>query len=88
MAKKSEAKLPERLEDALQELEVLVEKLESPELPLEDSIELFERGSKLSQLCYQKLQEAEKKVQVLIKKNPKPESDDDFELQDFEPNGD
>ena len=84
MAKKAEKKQPEGLEEALVELETVVEKLESPDVALEDSILLFERGSKLSQFCYQKLQEAEKKVQVLMKKNPNPSGAEDFEVQDFD----
>lgn len=84
MAKKADSKLPERLEDALQELELVVGKLESPEVALEESMDLFERGSKLSQICYTKLQEAEKKVQILIKKTPQVSSSDDFDIDDFE----
>lgn len=84
MGKKAESKLPERLEDALQELEVVVGKLESPEVALEESMDLFERGSKLSQICYTKLQEAEKKVQILIKKSPQVSSSDDFDVDEFE----
>lgn len=76
--------MPERLEDALQELELVVGKLESPEVALEESMDLFERGSKLSQICYTKLQEAEKKVQILIKKTPQVSSSDDFDVDDFE----
>lgn len=84
MAKKAKDELPERLEEALKELETVVERLESPELALEDSLELFERGSKLSQVCYDKLGEAEKKVKVLLKKVPNPDSPEDFETSDFD----
>jgi len=83
MAKKYEKKLPERLEDALSELEKIVAKLESPDLPLEESIQLFERGSALSELCYSKLQEAEKKVELLMKKAPQAKGREDFEAQKF-----
>lgn len=84
MAKKAENKLPEKLEDALAELEVVVQKLESPEIALEDSISLFERGSSLSELCYKKLAEAEKKVELLIKKSPQIKSKSDFETESFD----
>lgn len=72
-----------KLEQAIEELELLVQKLESPELPLEDSIQLFERGTKLSDLCFEKLKAAEKKVEVLLKKVPNPSSREDFELEQF-----
>jgi exodeoxyribonuclease VII small subunit len=76
--------LPDRLEEAIKELEELVQKLESPELPLEDSIALFERGTKLSDVCYAKLQEAEKKVELLLKKVPQPSKREDFQSKSFE----
>jgi exodeoxyribonuclease VII small subunit len=56
-----------KFESALHELEEIVSKLESEELPLEDSLELFEKGIKLSRLCTKKLSEAEKKVEALLK---------------------
>jgi len=83
MSKKAEA-VPEKLEEALKELEFVVQKLEKPDLALEDSISLFERGSKLSELCYTKLQEAEKKVEILVKKSPLASSRKDFETEEFE----
>lgn len=83
MAKKPK-ELPSDLETALKSLEETVAKLESPDLPLEESIELFEWGTKLSDVCYSRLKEAEKKVELLVKKVPQPTSADDFELRDFE----
>lgn len=56
-----------KFESALEELENLVSKLESEELPLEDSLSLFEKGIHLSRICNQKLEEAEKKVDALLK---------------------
>lgn len=76
--------LPDNLEVALKQLEEVVEKLEEPELALEDSIELFEFGTKLSEVCFTRLKEAEKKVELLVKKVPTPSSRDDFEARDFE----
>jgi exodeoxyribonuclease VII small subunit len=67
-------KTPENFETALQELEEIVAKLESQELPLEDSLTLFEKGIRLSKICSKKLTEAEKKVELLVqelsKENP------------------
>jgi exodeoxyribonuclease VII small subunit len=57
----------ERFEDALNKLEKIVSKLEDGEIPLEDSLKLFEEGIRLSRLCNQKLEEAEKRVEILMK---------------------
>jgi len=56
-------------ETQLQQLEQLVEQLERGDLPLESSLQAFEQGIKLSRQCYDKLNKAEQKVQVLIEKN-------------------
>lgn len=82
--KKIKMELPDNLEGALHQLEEIVERLEQPELALEDSIELFEYGTKLSEVCYSRLKEAEKKVELLVKKVPTPTSREDFETRDFE----
>jgi exodeoxyribonuclease VII small subunit len=55
-----------KFETALKELEEIVGKLESQELPLEDSLTLFEKGIKLSKTCAKQLSEAEKKVNLLL----------------------
>jgi exodeoxyribonuclease VII small subunit len=52
-------------EDALRELEQVVSKLERGEVPLDDSIALYERGAKLKKRCEAKLKEAEEKVAKL-----------------------
>jgi exodeoxyribonuclease VII small subunit len=54
-------------EVALEELEGVVEQLETGELPLEESLVAFERGVGLVVYCNQKLTEAEKKVELLVK---------------------
>lgn len=56
-------------EKALQELEALVEKMEQGELSLEDSLQHFEQGVRLSRSCQQALREAEQKVEILLQKN-------------------
>jgi exodeoxyribonuclease VII small subunit len=58
---------PVSFEIALKELEGIVKQLETGEAKLEEAIELFERGMKLSSYCSQKLDEAEKKVEMLVK---------------------
>lgn len=56
-------------EQALKELEQLVEKMEQGELSLEDSLAHFEQGIQLSRTCQQALREAEQKVEILLRKN-------------------
>jgi exodeoxyribonuclease VII small subunit len=48
-------------------LEKIVSKLEDGDIPLEESLKLFEEGIRLSRFCNQKLDEAEKKVEILLK---------------------
>jgi exodeoxyribonuclease VII small subunit len=57
----------ERFEDALNKLEKIVSKLEEGDIPLEESLKLFEEGIRLSRFCNQKLDEAEKRVEILLK---------------------
>jgi exodeoxyribonuclease VII small subunit len=57
-------------EEALAELESLVEQMEQGELSLEDSLKSFERGVELTRTCQQALKEAEQKIQILSKKEP------------------
>ncbi len=54
-------------EASLKELERIVEQLEGGDLPLEKSLELFEQGVKLSRECQARLDDAERKVEMLIK---------------------
>ena len=54
-------------EDAQKELEQIVQRLEKGELPLEDSLVLYEEGVRLSRLCHAKLEEAEGKIELLLK---------------------
>ena len=53
-------------EEALQKLETAVQQLESGDLSLEQALETFENGVKMSRLCSQKLEESEKKVELLL----------------------
>jgi exodeoxyribonuclease VII small subunit len=58
---------PTRFEQALQRLEEIVGRLEKGELPLEESLALYEEGIQLSRLCHTKLEEAEAKIELLMK---------------------
>lgn len=65
MARKESA--DKKFESALEELEEVVEQLESGELSLEDSLSAFEKGVGLVRFCNQKLNEVEKKIEMLVK---------------------
>jgi len=54
-------------ESALKSLEEIVAQLESGDLPLDRSLQLFEEGVQISRFCHSKLEEAERKVETLIK---------------------
>jgi len=54
-------------ENAIERLEQVINKLESGELGLDESIKVFEEGVELSKKCHKKLKEAEAKVKQLIK---------------------
>jgi exodeoxyribonuclease VII small subunit len=63
-------KKTEPFEDALKKLEKIVEKLERGSLPLEEAMEAFAEGVRLVKYCNQKLDEAENRVQTLVKSGP------------------
>ena len=52
-------------EAALSELDTIVKKLEDGDIPLEQSLQLFERGVQLSRFCHARLEEAEKRIEIL-----------------------
>ena len=54
-------------EAALQRLEQIVQRLEKGELALEESLVLYEEGVRLSRVCHTKLEEAEGKIEMLLK---------------------
>jgi exodeoxyribonuclease VII small subunit len=56
-----------KFEASLARLEEIVTELEGGELPLEQSLKLFEEGIKLVRICNARLEEAERKVEVLLK---------------------
>ena len=59
---------PPSFEAGLEELERIVKDMESGDLPLERALELFERGMKLSDTCRKQLEEAETRVEILMKR--------------------
>ena len=60
-----------KFEECLQRLEKIVQELEKGEVPLEKSLALFEEGMQLSGSCRKELEEAEGKVEILLKQNGK-----------------
>ena len=57
-------------EQALGELEAVVERLEQGELPLEEALKQFQRGIELARNCQSSLKQAEQKVEILLRKTP------------------
>lgn len=72
MSKKA-SKDPIPFEQALAELESLVETMEKGDLSLEESLTSFERGIALTRHCQQALQEAEQKIEILTANSPDAE---------------
>ncbi len=64
---------PESFEAAVDQLEKIVRELETGDLSLERSIELFEKGMDLSELCRKQLSDAETRVEQLLKRQGKVE---------------
>ncbi len=80
MSKPGKTTPPKDFESALAELESLVERMESGQLPLEESLAAYKRGVELSAFCQQKLSAAEQQVKVLegaTLKDFQPESGND-----------
>ncbi len=61
------AKEKKKFEEAVEELENVVEQLESGELSLEESLTAFENGVRLVKFCNQRLTEVERKIELLVK---------------------
>ena len=62
-------------ETGLQQLELIVKEMESGELPLERALELFEKGMQLSETCRKQLEEAETRIEMLIRKGDKVQAE-------------
>ena len=71
-------------EAAVAELDTIVKKLEEGDLPLESSLQLYERGVHLARFCHARLEEAERRIEILTERGeirPAPSSltDEDAE---------
>ncbi len=71
-----------KFEEALARLEAIVAELERGELPLEDSMRIFEEGIKLSKVCLKMLDDAERKVEILVKDKNGRKRARPFELEE------
>jgi exodeoxyribonuclease VII small subunit len=60
-----------KFEECLQRLETIVAELEKGDVPLDRALELFDEGMKLSGSCRKELEEAEGKVEILLRRNGK-----------------
>ena len=68
-----------KFEECLQRLEKIVQELERGDVPLEKSLALFEEGMQLSASCRKQLEEAEGKIEILLKQNGR------LQTEPFEP---
>ncbi|MEE8110492.1 MAG: exodeoxyribonuclease VII small subunit [bacterium] len=73
-------------EEALARLDEIVQELEEGEAELDRSLSLFEEGVKLSKLCHKRLESAEKKIELLVKKEGGKLARKEFEDQEDELN--
>jgi len=74
-----------KFEDALNELEAIIQDLESGELTLDESLERYERGIKALNACRKVLGEAEKKIQLLLRTSEGGLKTEPFEAEKIKP---
>jgi exodeoxyribonuclease VII small subunit len=68
----STSKKEPSFENALKDLEAIIENLETGEVPLADLVEQYEQGTSLLKICHQRLNEAELKIEKLREKSDQP----------------
>jgi exodeoxyribonuclease VII small subunit len=78
---------PIEFEQALGELESLIERLERGDLPLDEALKLFERGVALTRHCQTSLQAAQQKVEILLKRSGAPPEVVPFDEAEDTPEG-
>ncbi len=69
-------------EKALDRLEKIVGKLETGDLALEEALKLFEEGTQITRFCSTKLDEAERKVEILLKDEKEQFTEKSFQIED------
>lgn len=73
---------PKSFETSLEALEQIVQQLEEGDLPLEKSLEMFEQGIRLSRECQERLSQAERRIEVLLRDNQGRVTVSEFESTD------
>jgi exodeoxyribonuclease VII small subunit len=81
----SKAGKVESFEKNLERLDAIVQHLEAADLPLEKALQLYEEGMKLSQVCQKQLEEAEGRVEILMKKSGGKIETEPFDPEESEP---
>lgn len=74
----------ESFEKNLERLDAIVRALEDTDLPLERALQLYEEGMKLSEICHKQLEEAEGRVEILMKKAGGKVAPEPFEPEESE----
>ncbi len=82
MSHSSKSGKAESFEKNLERLDSIVLQLEDADLPLEKALQLYEEGMKLSALCHKQLEEAEGRVEILMKKAGGKISAEPFEAEE------
>lgn len=75
-------KKEKKFEESIDRLEEIVSKMENEELSLEESIDIFKEGMDLVALCNSKLDEAEKKINIIVKGKSGELSEEEFSVQE------
>jgi exodeoxyribonuclease VII small subunit len=71
----AEQKPAATFENGLEQLELIVKEMESADLPLERALELFEKGMQLSASCRKQLEDAETRIEILLRKGDKVQAE-------------
>jgi len=79
------ARRSSEFEKSFQQLEAIVKRLEGEELPLDESLQLFEEGIRLSRFCHQRLEEVEKKIELILADAKGQPVTEPFEEEEEEP---
>lgn len=85
MTQPSKSAKGDSFEKNLERLDSIVLQLEDADLPLEKALQLYEEGMKLSALCHKQLEEAEGRVEILMKKAGGKMSAEPFEPEESQP---
>lgn len=84
MTQSSKPAKADSFEKNLERLEAIVRELEDADLPLEKALQLYEEGMKLSEVCHKQLEEAEGRVEILMKKAGGKIEAEPFEAEESE----